>query len=55
MLVISLFLPVLPVSPPGPRALTQSQRLGTTSATTTRVTPAYSATASRPRTSTTWH
>ena len=41
MLVISLLLPVLPVSPPGPRPLTQSQRLGATAASITTVTPAY--------------
>ena len=41
MLVISLLLPVFPVSPPVPRALTQSERVSTTSAPTTKVTPAY--------------
>jgi hypothetical protein len=41
MLVISVVLPVFPVSPPGSRALTQSERVSTTSAPTTRVTPAY--------------
>jgi hypothetical protein len=41
MLVISLVLPEFPDSRPGPRALTQSERVSTTSAPTTRVTPAY--------------
>ena len=41
MLVISLFLPVFPVSPPSPRALTPSERVSTISAPTTKVTPTY--------------